>query len=110
MVVGHRPTVEAAVWVTASLVHPYVVVGPQLAQVREHPVGLLQREAPLHADDRSTLLARPKYGGDVADMAPVDLTIVRQGQDVACEHVHPTQAAPTLRPYRSLAVVSHGAG
>ncbi len=111
LIVGHRPAVEAAVGVAASLVHPYIVVGPQLAQVREGPpVGVLQREPPLHADDGSTPAARSKYGGDGADVAPVDRAVGCQGQDITGQHVHPTQAAPTLRPDRSLTVVSHGVG
>jgi hypothetical protein len=73
-----------------------VGVGPQLAQVPDRPVGVLQRKAPLYADDRSTLAARSKCGGDVADVAPVYRAVGRQGQDITGQHVHPTQPAPAL--------------
>jgi hypothetical protein len=55
-------------------------------------------------------LARSKGGGDAADVAPVDRAVGHQKQDVAGQHVHPTQAAPTLRPDRPFTVVSHGVG
>src|SRR5918997_71154 len=87
-----------------------MVVGPQLAQERERPVGLLQREAPFYADYRSALATRSDGGGDAADVTPVDRTVGRQAQDVTGQHVHPTQSAPTLRPDRPLTMVSHGVG
>jgi hypothetical protein len=58
--------------------------------VPDFPVGLLQRKAPLYADDRSALLARSKGGGYGADVAPVDRAVCYQGQDVAGQHVYPT--------------------
>src|SRR5215216_1546472 len=58
LIVRHRPAVKAAVGVAASLVHPHLVVCPQVAQVGERSVGILQYEAPLHADDGSALAAR----------------------------------------------------
>ncbi len=70
----------------------------------------LRNEAPLHRDERPAPAARPKGGGYGADAAPADLAVGGQGEDVAGQHVHPAQAAPTLRPHRPLAVVGHGAG
>jgi hypothetical protein len=57
----------------------------------------LRNEAPLHRDERPAPAARPKGGGYGADAAPVDLAVGGQGEDVAGQHVHPAQAAPTLR-------------
>jgi hypothetical protein len=50
--------------------------------VREGPFGVFQHEASLYTDDCSGLAARSKYGGDVADVAPVDRTVGCQGQDI----------------------------
>jgi hypothetical protein len=45
--------------------------------VGERSVGILQYEAPLHANDGSALAARSDGGGDAADMAPVDRVVRR---------------------------------
>ena len=79
-------------------------------QVPDCPVCLLQRKASLYADDRSAPATRSKGGCDAADVAPVDRAVGHQGQDVASQHVNPTQAAPPLRPDRPFTVVSHGPG
>ena len=73
-----------------------MVFRPQCSQTRERPVGVLQREAPLYANDRSAYTARSNSGSDAVDVAPVDRTVGRQGKDITGQHVHPAQSAPTL--------------
>jgi hypothetical protein len=90
LIVSHRPTIEAAVGIAVSLIHPYIGVGPQLVQVPDFPVSPLQRKAPLYTDDRSAPATRSKGCGDGADVAPVDSAVGYQGQDVTGQHVHPT--------------------
>jgi hypothetical protein len=106
----HRPAVEAPAGVAAALVHPNVLVAPQLVEERQRAIGLLERETALDTEHRTALATGSDGGADAAHVPTLDRPVRRQREDVASQHVDPAQPAPSWRPDGSLAVVCDDVG
>ena len=74
------------------------------------PIRLLEGEPALDPDYRPAAAARAERGSNLTDVRSAHRAVIPEREHVAGKHVDPAQAAPALRPDRTLAVIGDRRG